>query len=274
MEAHLVVLDQAHPGFRDPLYRRRRDTIARQAQDHRPGQPAPQVEYTDDEQKVWATALAALKPLHARYASKSYLDAWPLVGFNPERISQLAETGEKLRTLTGFTYAPVAGLVTPSDFMLALRERVFLATQYMRHSSAPLYTPEPDVIHELIGHAPMLADARYAEVNRLFGEAALKADEPQVQQLIRVYWYTLEFGLVRQDGELRAVGAGLLSSFGELGRFETEAHLKPFDLSVVARTDFDPTQYQPQLFVADSEQVLLDTLRLWLDQMATAGRVR
>jgi phenylalanine-4-hydroxylase len=274
MEAHLVVLDQAHPGFRDPLYRRRRDTIARQAQEHVKGQPAPQVAYTDDEQQVWATALAALKPLHARYAAKSYRDAWPLVGFSSERISQLAETSDKLRALSGFTYAPVAGLVTPQDFMVALRERVFLATQYMRHASAPLYTPEPDVIHELIGHAPMLADARYAEVNRLFGEAALSADEPRVQQLIRVYWYTLEFGLVREGDDLRAVGAGLLSSFGELGRFETKTHLKRFELDMVARTDFDPTQYQPQLFVADSEQALLDTLSRWLDQMATAPRVR
>jgi phenylalanine-4-hydroxylase len=265
VDAHLVKLDQAHPGFRDADYRARRDAIARLALAHRPGEPAPHVEYTDAEQGVWATALKALAPLHARYAATSYLKAWPKVGFTPARIPQLSETGKTISALTGFTYAPVAGLVTPLEFMGVLKGRVFTATQYMRHPSTPLYTPEPDVIHELVGHAPSLADARYAEVNQLFGEVAVRADPATIEQLIRVYWYGLEFGLAREGGDVKALGAGLLSSFGELGRFEKEAALKPFELETVARTDYDPTQYQPVLFVAESEDALLGTLRRWLE---------
>jgi phenylalanine-4-hydroxylase len=264
MEAHLVVLDQAHPGFRDKVYRQRRDAIARQAYAHRKGEPAPDVAYTDDEQRVWATVLKALEPLHARYAPKSYLDAWPKVGFDPVRIPQLVEVSERLKPLTDFTYAPVAGLITPTEFLVSLSERVFLGTQYMRHPSMPLYTPEPDVIHELVGHAPSLADPRYVEVSRLFGVAAAKADEATTEKLIRTYWYTLEFGLVREGGEVKAVGAGLLSSFGELGRFEKESRLLPFDLETVFRTPYDPTTYQPALFVGESEQGMLDTLTRWL----------
>jgi phenylalanine-4-hydroxylase len=265
VDAHLVNLDQNHPGFRDLVYLRRRDAIARQAHEHKAGEPAPQIAYTEEEHGVWATALKALEPLHAKYAAQSYLEAFPNVGFAPDRILQLSQAGERLKALTGFTYAPVAGLVTPAEFFLGLRERVFFATQYMRHPSVPLYTPEPDVIHELIGHAPSLADARYADVNRMFGEATANADDARIQRLINAYWYTLEFGLVQEDGAVKAVGAGLLSSFGELGRFEKEARLEPFDIETVAHTSFDPTNYQPCLFVAESEADLLGTLMHWLD---------
>lgn len=275
MEAHLITLDRDHPGFRDPAYRVRRDAIARLALGHQPGQPPPDVPYKADELKVWAGVLAALAPLHARYAAQSFLDGWPRLDFRPERIPQLSQLGATLKALTGFTYEPVAGLMSAREFMERLAPRVFLATQYMRHPSAPLYTPEPDVIHELVGHAPSLSDERYARVNALFGEATKVADDATVEKLIRTYWYCLEFGLVRQDGEVKAVGAGLLSSFGELGRFEKESRLVPFDLEHIARTPFDPTQYQGTLFVSPSEEALLGSLTRWLEQVALGqGRGR
>ena len=265
MDAHLIQLDRDHPGFRDPDYRRRRDAIARQALSHQAGQPAPFVEYTEAEAGVWKVALEALAPLHAQYACASFRAAWPRLPFGKDRIPQLAEMGAALQGHTGFTYAPVAGLMSPREFMEELEEKVFLATQYMRHPSAPLYTPEPDVIHELVGHAPSLSDPRYARLNALFGTATKKTrDEDRVQRLIRTYWYCLEFGLVREAGKVKAVGAGLLSSFGELGRFEANASLKPFDLEVIAQTPFDPTQYQSTLFVADSEERLLAELEAFL----------
>jgi phenylalanine-4-hydroxylase len=268
LDAHLVQLDRDHPGFRDLTYRQRRDAIARLAHSHQRGQPAPQVDYTAAEQQVWATALAALEPLHQRCAARSFLDAFPAMRFDPARIPQLSELSATLQPATGFGYAPVAGLVTPREFMERLADRTFLATQYMRHPSAPLYTPEPDVIHELVGHAPSLSDPRYAEVNRLFGEATKRVDDAVCEQLIRGYWYCLEFGLVREDGAVKAVGAGLLSSFGELGRFEKEATLLPFDLKKIGQTPFDPTQYQATLFVAESEEALLSTLTTWLQTIA------
>jgi phenylalanine-4-hydroxylase len=92
-----------------------------------------------------------------------------------------------------------------------------------------------------------------------------KSDDRVVEGMIRAYWYCLEFGLVRENGQLKAVGAGLLSSFGELGRFEKESRILPFDLAQIAKTPFDPTQYQSTLFVADSEDALLTGLARWLD---------
>ncbi len=264
MDLHLVELDRDHPGFRDPAYRARRDAIARLAHGHREGTPAPAVEYTEEEVGVWRLVLKKLARLHERYAAHSYLDAFPALQLPVDRVPQLEEISARLAPLTGFRYAPVAGLVTPRIFMERLAAGTFLATQYMRHHSAPLYTPEPDVIHEIVGHAPLLADPAQARVNRLFGEATRVCDDATVEGLIRAYWYGLEFGVVKERGQHKVVGAGLLSSFGELGRFETEATLVPFVLDDVVRAPFDPTQYQGTLFVAESEGALLDTLSAWL----------
>jgi phenylalanine-4-hydroxylase len=261
MEAHLVPLDRDHPGFRDVAYRRRRDAIARQAEVHVAGDPPPHVEYTDDEHAVWRTALEALAPLHDRYACASYRAGWEQAALPRDHVPQLQTVGTRLTGLTGFQYQPVSGLVTPRLFMERLDDAFFLSTQYMRHHSMPLYTPEPDVIHELVGHAPLLATNAHADLNRLFGRATKRCDDAQVERLIRLYWYGLEFGLARENGALRAVGAGLLSSFGELGRFESSAKLLPFEVDVIAATPFDPTAYQTTLFVADSENALLSALR-------------
>jgi phenylalanine-4-hydroxylase len=260
----LVELDPDHPGFRDPIYRRRRDQIAAAALAHRYPEPAPRIVYTDEEQGVWALVLERLSTLHQQRACREHNLAWPRLGFHGGAIAQLADVTEVLQATTGFRLQPVAGLVTPRSFMEHLADGQFLATQYMRHHSRPLYTPEPDVIHELIGHAALLTEPRYARVNRMFGEATRRADEARVQELIRVYWYGLEFGLVREGGETRAIGAGLLSSIGELERATSDATLRRFSIAEVAQTPFDPTQYQSTLFVADSTDALLCELERWL----------
>jgi phenylalanine-4-hydroxylase len=264
----LVALNPDHPGFRDPIYRRRRDQIAAAALAHRYPQPAPRIDYTEEERGVWALVLGRLARLHPERACREHNQAWPRLGFSPAAIAQLADVSAVLATTTGFRLQPVAGLVTPRVFMEHLADGEFLATQYMRHHSRPLYTPEPDVIHELIGHAALLTDERYAHVNRMFGEATRRADETRVQELIRVYWYGLEFGLVREGGQTRAIGAGLLSSIGELERCGSEDEgaptLRRFSIAEVAQTPFDPTQYQGTLFVADSADALLGELERWL----------
>ncbi|MHB8416428.1 MAG: hypothetical protein ACYDCL_00020 [Myxococcales bacterium] len=260
----LVQLDRDHPGFRDAAYRARRNEIARLALSHPLGDPAPEVAYTEVERSVWQTAGEALAPLHARYACREYREGRRRLPLDARRIPQLAEISGRLAPLTGFRLSPVAGLVSPRTFLTFLARRIFLSTQYLRHPSAPLYTPEPDVIHELVGHAPLLAHPGVAELNRLFGEAAEAADEARAEALIRAYWYTLEFGLVREGRALKAIGAGLLSSSGELGRMEAEAELRPADLDAIAGTPFDPTDYQKVLFVAESSEALAADLTAWL----------
>lgn len=261
----LVQLDREHPGFRDREYRRRRNEIAEQALRWRPGTPIPEIVYTDEEREVWRVILEQLSVLHDRFACREYLESSQNIPWRKERISQLSEVNAILEKKTGFSMVPVAGLVTPGVFLRELGEHRFRSTQYMRHHSTPLYTPEPDVVHELIGHAALLTHPEFAALNQLFGEAAFCADAATEEALIRVYWYALEFGLTKEGGALKAVGAGLLSSFGELGRFSTHAELRPFDLSEMAATPFDPTDYQRVLFVAPDTQALTGSLRVWLE---------
>ena len=260
----LVELHRDHPGFNDPLYRARRDEIAALAADYVEGEPMPQAQYREDEQAVWRLVWRELDPLHAQRACRQSLEAFECFGFDREYIPSFPEINARLRPFRGFTLAPVAGLVTPELFLCELGRRRFLATQYMRHHSEPLYTPEPDVVHEYIGHVPTLAYPPLAELGEAFGDASLRAtSEQRFLALIRVYWWTLEFGALEEDGELKAYGAGLLSSFGELGRFR-DAQLRPFDLEAMSQAAFDPTDYQAQIFVAPSFDALRDALLRWL----------
>jgi phenylalanine-4-hydroxylase len=263
-DGDLVVLDPDHPGFRDATYRARRNDIARLATQYREGDPVPTVEYTDDERAVWAEVWRALAPLHDRYACRAYHECARTVRLDRDRVPQLADVNLVLAWTTGFSMRPVAGLVASRTFMSHLARGTFLATQYMRHPSRPLYTPEPDVIHELVGHAVTFCHPDFARLNRAFGEATDRADDARLEAIARVYWYTLEFGVVREEGALRVYGAGLLSSFGELGRFERETKLVPLDLGVVAHTPYDPTDYQKVLFVAEGWERVVTDVTNWL----------
>lgn len=253
---HLVVLDANHPGFRDRRYRRRRDLLAQRALAWRPGQPVPRAPYTRAEHAVWHQVLATLRPLHARWACRE-VRAHHAALVLPDTIPQLSTLNRRLRAATGFVMAPVAGLVAPRHFLEHLAQGIFLSTQYIRHHSRPLYTPEPDVVHELVGHAPSLMDPRYAALSRAFGRAAQRASEARLVELERLYWFTLEFGVVREGDAVRACGAGLLSGAGELASFARRAQLLPFDAARIARTPYDPTGYQRQLFVADAYERIL-----------------
>jgi phenylalanine-4-hydroxylase len=183
-----------------------------------------------------------------------------------ERIPQLSEVNAAIERLHGFRMSPVAGLVAAGTFLSRLGHGVFLSTQYMRHHSVPLYTPEPDVVHELIGHAATFADGSFAALNRAFGAAALRAqdDLETIERIGRLYWYTLEFGVVREGGRNRVYGAGLLSSFGELGRFEADEELHGWDVEEIASTPYDPTHYQQKLFVAPSFDAMMNDVLQWL----------
>ncbi len=259
----LVQLDRDHPGFRDPEYRTRRDAIARVALEYRGG-PVPEVPYTAAEHEVWRVVWERLAPLHRARACREYLEVSEALALPRARIPQLAELNPRLRAATGFAMLPVAGLIEGGAFLARLGEGVFLSTQYMRHPSAPLYTPEPDVVHELIGHAATLIHPEIARLSRLLGRAAQRADRAGVLALERVYWYSLEFGAVEEAGEVKAFGAGILSSAGELERFRLASTLLPFDATRMAETPYDPTDYQPRVFVAPSFAALTEALTSWV----------
>ena len=260
----IVQLDPDHPGFRDAEYRRRRNQIAQIATTYRPGDPIPTAPYTNEEHQVWTVIWQALRPAHHDHACREYLEALTRLDFDDHRIPQLREVNEKVQAISGFRLEPVAGLVQPRVFLENLADGVFLCTQYIRHHSTPLYTPEPDVVHEIVGHGVTLACPQLAELNRMFGEAVKRTRSAEdLERLSRVYWFTIEFGVLRENGSIKAYGTGLLSSAGELEEMH-KAELRPFDLEAAAEQDYDPTHFQPILFCADSFTEMYQSLHALL----------
>jgi phenylalanine-4-hydroxylase len=247
-----VHLAHDHPGANDPDYRRRRNEIAALALAWEPGTPVPDVRYTEDEQNVWRTVCRELAPKHERLAINEFNEAKAALDLPVGEVPSLDLVSERLRPITGFGYLPAAGLVPLREFYGSLRDRLFHSTQYVRHPAMPLYTPEPDIIHEVIGHGHLLATPTFSELHRLTGEATHRLeDEENLRFLSRVFWFTVEFGVVVEDGELRAYGAGILSSYGEIDEFRDMEH-RPIDIAEMGTADYDITKYQPVLYRAES----------------------
>lgn len=260
----IVQLDPDHPGFRDPEYRARRNAIAQIALGHRPGTAVPDAPYTEEEHHLWRTVWEVLEPQHQRHACAEYRACVKRLDLPRDHIPQMREVSAKVEALSGFRLEPVAGLVEPRVFLESLAGGVFLCTQYIRHHSTPLYTPEPDVVHELVGHGVLLASERMGELNRLVGEAVRRATSIEaMERLARVYWFTIEFGVLSEAGAVKAYGTGLVSSAGELEAMQ-QAELRPLDLEEASRLDFDPTNYQPTLFRADSFDAMYTMLKDYL----------
>ena len=255
-----VHLGDDHPGVNDPEYRERRNAIAAAALEWEPGAPIPQIDYTDAEHEVWRTVCRELAPKHEKYACRAFRDAVAALALPTDRIPQLNEVTDGLKPLTRFEYVPAAGIVPLDEFYGSLADKLFHSTQYVRHHDAPLYTPEPDLIHEVIGHGHLLADPQVAEVNRVAGEAARRMETPEGLQMVAdVFWFTIDFGVLREDGELRAYGAGILSSYGEIEEFRG-MEIRPLDFAQMATIEYDITHYQPILFGADSIDHMVDAV--------------
>jgi phenylalanine-4-hydroxylase len=261
----IVELAGDHPGVTDPHYRRRRDALAALAARWRPGLPIPTPEYTAEEHSVWATVSAALEDLHEQFACRAFLEGKEELGLPVDRVPQLEEVTEGLEPLAGFRYHPVAGLAPLRDFYGSFAGGVFWSTQYLRHPSVPLYTPEPDLIHEVIGHANQLAGPGFAAMYRLVGEAVQRTEgDDALRFLSHVFWYTMEFGVVRERHGLKAFGAGILSSVGETAGF-VDADIRPVDFLAMGRADYDITRFQPVLYEWSSPAELEDGLSSFLE---------
>ncbi len=259
-------LDLDHPGASDPEYRERRDYIASLAKKFRETGEITDVDYNADEQGIWQHVATKLEELHQKHASPFYLKAKADLGISTTRIPQLSEMNRRLKELTGFRLAPIEGLVDTRAFLSWLSWRMMLSTQYIRHHSRPEYTPEPDIVHEAIGHIPMFTNPNFADYSQFIGHGARVATDQQIEELGRLYWFTVEFGMVEHEGDTKAYGAGLLSSYGELEHaFSDNVERRPFNLEQVINTPYDYSDMQPILYVIPSYAELKEVTRKYIE---------
>uniref|UniRef100_A0A914I7R2 Biopterin-dependent aromatic amino acid hydroxylase family profile domain-containing protein n=1 Tax=Globodera rostochiensis TaxID=31243 RepID=A0A914I7R2_GLORO len=246
--------DPKHPGFGDQPYIARRAELNALA--------------NDEENNTWRKAYEQLKELRETHTCEEYqqniaeMERAGLI--TSDRIPQLRQLSAYIQRKTGFELRPCGGLLSARDFLASLAFRIFQATLYVRHASAPHHCPEPDVIHEVLGHCPMFADEHLAQMSQEIGLLALGATDEQIERLATVYWFIIEFGLCRQKGQLRAIGAGLLSAFGELkyACSDGPGH-ELFEPEVTALRPYADSDYQPVYFVAESIQKAMDSVRAY-----------
>ncbi|HIZ99203.1 MAG TPA: phenylalanine 4-monooxygenase [Candidatus Janibacter merdipullorum] len=275
VEVHLA---DTHPGRTDEEYLRRRGEIAGAALAwDRDAESVPTIAYAEAEHEVWRTVSRELAPLHERYAHREFLDAKARLDLPTDHVPQLAEVSERLHPLTGWRYVCAPGLVPLRDFYADLGRRTFTSTQYLRHGSQPLYTPEPDIIHEVIGHANQLASPRFAAITEAAGQASSRLETEEAMQFVAdVFWFSVEFGVMEEEGLPKAYGAGILSSFGEIQEFG-DMEIRDLDLIDMGTLAYDITDYQPVLFAARSmdhlEDVVGDFFETVDDEKAAALRL-
>jgi phenylalanine-4-hydroxylase len=248
-------LEPGHPGLGDTAYVRRREELFTLCRHHRLNRLGPPlIDYTPEETRIWRDVSPQLDELHRRHASRIYLQAKRALGISQTEIPQLRLLSEQLQRVTRMHLVPAEGPLPYRTFYQYIGERGFPVTQFIRHGSHPEFTPEPDMIHDCIGHVPPLMNQDYAELLTLIGKAAATTPVPeQVLALKRFSWFSIEFGLIEEDGETRVFGAGILSSTGEIPfALSPEVERRPFVTDDVIATDYDPSRMQDKLFVIPS----------------------
>jgi phenylalanine-4-hydroxylase len=249
-------LEPGHPGLGDEVYVARRKELFQLCRQHRLERLGPpHIDYLPEETRIWRDVTPKLHELHERHACSMYLQAKRDLRITEKTIPQLRDISERLVRETDIHLVPAEGALPYRTFYESIAERGFPVTQFLRHGSHPEFTPEPDMIHDCLGHVPPLMNRDYAELLTLIGKAAsITPHGDQVLALKRFSWFSIEFGLIDEAGTTKVFGAGILSSTGEIpySLFSNDVTRRPFETDDVIETDYDPSQMQVNLFVAPS----------------------
>ncbi|MBI3049736.1 MAG: hypothetical protein HYY76_15635 [Acidobacteria bacterium] len=249
-------LEPGHSGLGDADYVRRRHELFALCRRHRLEELGPPlIEYIPEETRIWREVTPKLDELHRTHACALYLQAKDALGISTTEIPQLRLLSERLEHETQMHLVPAEGPLAYRTFYSYIARRGFPVTQFIRHGSHPEFTPEPDMVHDCLGHVPSLMNRDYAEVLTLIGRAAVTTPDPlKVLALKRFSWYSIEFGLIEEAGGLKVFGAGILSSTGEIpfSLFSKDVTRKPFVTDEVIETDYDPSRMQDHLFIIPS----------------------
>lgn len=230
------------------------------------------IAYTAEDNAVWSDLFAQQMPRVADHCAPEYLDGLAKIDLPADHVPQCADLSVKLTALTGWRVEPVPALIGFKTFFSMLANKTFPAASFIRNRDDFDYIEEPDIFHEVFGHTPLLTDPRFAAFSETIGTAGVNADPKDYSWLIRLYWFTIEFGLIQTDQGVKALGSGLASSPTELRHATSDAPVKqPFDVIDILRTPYRIDIPQPIYFVLDSaDQLLSATNRDLIADIRTA----
>jgi len=218
--------------------------------------------YTDEEHAVWALLTARRMAALERTASRVFLDGIARIGLAPDRVPDLADVNRRLAPATGWSAVGVSGFIPADQFFRCLALRRFPTTLGVRPRAQLDYLPEPDIFHDVFGHVPLHADPIFADFLQRFGALAATArSDEETTAMARLFWFTVEFGLIRERGAVRVYGSGLISSHGDAANALSPAcERRPFVLESVLNQPFEIDALQPVLFVVESFDQLFEAV--------------
>jgi len=219
--------------------------------------------YTTEQHSVWAELVRRRMPQLEQHAALEYLDGFETLCLPYDRLPNLAAVSAKLERRTGWNATPVSGFMPAPAFFEMLAARRFPTTTWLRDRHSLEYTPEPDVFHDVFGHVPMHAHPVFADFLAHYGQvcSGIK-DEAILERIGRVFWYTVEFGLIRQNGEIKVYGSGLISSNGECSNvIGGGCAVRNFDLDEVLGTPVKVDQMHHLLFAIESFEQIYEAMR-------------
>jgi len=259
-----------HPSYTDKSYRARREEIGNLGIGHRMGNPIKRANYTDAENRLWQHIYTQIRPLHDQVYCREFLEAIRDLErkqlFRSDKVPELDDLNSWLLDVSDWRVKPVGGILTQREFLNCLAFRTFCSAQYLRHPSKPDYTPEPDIMHEFVGHIPNFANPQVCELSQRLGELSLGATDRQIEEIGAIYWYTIEFGLCREGDDMKIYGAGPAGSVAEMTKIrERMAHnwqsIRKLDIcGAKMPTEIEDEDLQSIFYAADSYSDFLDQI--------------
>ena len=210
--------------------------------------------YTPEQHAIWSELVAHCMPQLRHHACQEYLDGFHQIGLQEDKLPDLSAVSVRLQPRTGWQSTPVSGFLPADAFFEMLAARMFPTTTWLRARESMEYTPEPDIFHDVFGHVPMHAHPVFADFLQNYGKICARLTDPEaLERMGRLFWFTVEFGLIRQNGEIKVYGSGLISSHGECSRvLAGGCEVKDFNLDDVLDQKFDTGAMQPILYAVES----------------------
>lgn len=231
-------------------------------------------DYAPEQHAVWAELVNRCMPQLREHACEEYLDGFRQIGLREEQLPDLNAVSALLQPRTGWRSTPVSGFLPAGAFFEMLAARMFPTTTWLRSRESMEYTPEPDIFHDVFGHVPMHAHPVFANFLESYGKICAKLiNHPvELERMGRLFWFTVEFGLIRQDGKIKVYGSGLASSHGECSRvLAGGCEVRDFNLDEVLRQEFQTGAMQPVLFAVESFDQIYEATRLAEQQLSRSA---